>query len=472
MKRPVMLHGVLLAGGLVAAYLTWTRDPTGAEDEVQIVNLRGGLDRAIFKSEDRSVEIVRRKDQQGSYHWLHVETWEVPPPPPPPPASAPAPAPAPDTKADPKKAEPKKAEPKQAEPKQAEPKKAEPKKAEPKKAEPKKKAEAKSSLDKDPKADPKKAEPKKAEPKQAEPKKAEPKKAEPKKAEPKKAEPKKAEPKKAEPKKAEPRPTPTLTPPPPPPPRAKVKKVQEFKGSKSADELMKGLSTLAAVRSLGVVTDAEKLKAFGLEGSKKTLTLVAGSSPRVFVLGGNTYGNMDTYLQDKQDGRVYVVRPRLLQDFLYAEFRLVDRMLHAFDPVDVERATVTAPSGKKELVQQNRRDPAGSYWAEAATPEKKKDFYRNWMTKVMRLSGLEYVAPEKKLEGLKLLVTMEYFGGGKRLGECRLYKLQTLVPKVAGSTETGAGDYYAISENSRAMVKLSRPLGEEIERDIGNLMKE
>ncbi len=411
MKRPVMLHGVLLTAGLCAAYLTWTRDQTGAEDEVQIVSLRAGLDRAIYKAEDRTVEIERRKDGQGSYHWLHVETWESPPPPPPPPAPAPTPtpAPAPDTKAEPK------AEGKKAEPKQAEPKKAEPKKAEGKKAEPK--ADAKQ----DPHA-------------------------------------------------GHGHGAPTLAP--PPPPRPKVKKVQEFKGSKSADELMKGLASLSAVRSLGPISDPEKLKAFGLEGSKKTLTLVSGSSPRVFVIGGNTYGNMDTYLQDKQDGRVFVVRPRLLQDFLYAEFRLVDRMLHAFDPVDIERAIVTAPAGRKELVQQNRRDPAGAYWADAATPDKRKDFYRNWMSKVMRLSGMEYVQPGKKLEGAKLLVTLEYLGGGKRLGECKLYKAQTMIPGVAGSTETGAGDYYAISENSRAMVKLSRPLGEEIERDIGNLMKE
>jgi hypothetical protein len=489
MKRPVLIHGALLSAALLAAYLTWTRDQTGAEDEVQILSLRGNLERVVYKGDERTVEIDRRKDDRGSYHWVHVETMEVPPPPPPKPAPPPPPAPTPkpdEKKAEPKKVEPKKVEPKKAEPKKVEPKKVEPKKVEPKKAPPKA-APPKAAgdpLNRDPKADPeKKAPPKKAPPKAADVK---------------------AEPK--APPRMPPGPPPGMPPGPPPgmPPGAppgmpgmgprpfptkmmpraamqppapviKVRKVVEFKGNKSVEELMKGLANLAAVRALGKV-DGDKLKAFGLVDSKKSLTLVAGSSPRVFVIGGNTYGNMDMYLQSKEDGRVYVVRPRLLQDFQYAEFRLMDRGLHSFENNEIERATVSTPDAKKRvLVQQNRRDPAGSFWADEATPQQRKDLFRNWMTKVLGLRVLEYANPEKKPEGLKPILLVEYGAAGKPLGYLRLFRREGALPLpkpgAAPSTDE-AGDYYAVTENSRSLVKLGKPMGDEIARDIVNVLRE
>jgi hypothetical protein len=490
MKRPVLIHGALLFAALLAAYFTWTRDQTGAEDEVQILSLRGNLERVVYKGDERTVEIERRKDDRGAYHWVHVETMEVPPPPPPKPAPPPAPTPTPagaptpaGTPPPPGKVEPKKLEPKKADVK-AEPKKAEPKKAEPKKADKKaepKKADKKAgdSLSRDPKADPEK----KAPPKKAPPKKADV----------------KAEPK-APPPGMPPGPRPGMPgmppgPPPgmpgmgprpfpsklmpksalqPPAPVVKVRKVVEFKGNKSVEELMKGLANLAAVRALGKV-DADKLKAFGLVDTKKSLTLVAGSSPRVFLIGGNTYGNMDMYLQSKEDGRVYVVRPRLLQDFQYAEFRLMDRGLHSFENNEIERATISTPDAKKRvLVQQNRRDPAGSFWADEATPQQRKDLFRNWMTKVLGLRVLEYANLEKKPEGLKPILLVEYGAAGKPLGYLRLFRREGApLPKPGAAPSTDeAGDYYAMTENSRALVKLGKPMGDEIARDIVNVLRE
>jgi hypothetical protein len=47
-----------------------------------------------------------------------------------------------------------------------------------------------------------------------------------------------------------------------------------------------------------------------------------------------------------------------------------------------------------------------------------------------------------------------------------------MIPKVAGSTDEGAGEYYCRSENTHALVKLSKPLGEEVARDLPNLLRE
>ena len=253
-----------------------------------------------------------------------------------------------------------------------------------------------------------------------------------------------------------------------------MRKVQTFKGNKGLDELMKGLATFSAVRSLGVV-DAEKLKLFELSESKKSLTLVTGSAVRVFIIGGNTFGSMDSYLQDKQDKRVYVVRPRLLQDFQYAEFRLMDRELHAFGDSEIDRVVFSTTGGKKTLLQKNRRDPSAAYWVDAMDPDKKKDFFRNWMGRFNRLRVVEYSLEDKPPAGLTELFSAEYFLGGEKKGHLRWYSAPAAAPPVGARPKPpgmAAADHYVETEHTRVKVKVAGNLGEELTKDLPNLLKE
>ncbi len=407
--RPLLIHVGLVCAALIASYFVWTREPSGSEDEVTVLALRGGVERVVYSANDRTVEVDRRKDQNGTYYSVRVETMENPPPPPPRPATE---------------------------------------------------KDKGGNTNTGTKPDPSKTAGSKSEPTKVESAKAE-----------KNGVPK-AEPSLVKGAKGMAAATPPL---------AKVRKVQEFTGNKGAEGLMNNLSSLSAIRSLGTL-EPDKLKAFGLTDSKKTLTLVTSSTPRVITIGGTTYGNMDHYIQVKEDGRVYVIRPQILQDLLYAEHRLQERNLHTFALSDVDRVEITAQGSKKILVQQNRRDPGAAYWADEMSPSKRKDFYRNWISKLMRLQAMEYVKPDKKIVGLSTLVTVEYFSGRKKVGALQVFKQIALLPKVggpsdnnkvAGSPKEDAGDeYYARSEATRTQVKIARPVGEEIARDIPSLMKE
>lgn len=263
-----------------------------------------------------------------------------------------------------------------------------------------------------------------------------------------------------------PKPKPT-----PKPKMVKVTERKEFKGNKSVEELIKGLSTLSAVRSLGKL-DKDKLKAFGLEESKKTLTLIAGSTPRTFVIGGNTYGNLDVYVQDRQDKRVYVVRPRLLQDLQYAEHRLVDRSLHDFAPADVEQAALVVGKQRKILVQKNRQDPANAHWVEAESPDKRKDFYRNFMGKLLRLQAMEYVLPKDRNKQMTELLRASYRVSGGETASLILYSAGPPIAVPTADKKPAQSEFYAISSNTRALVKLNPRLADEVARDVPNLMKE
>ncbi len=449
MNRPVLIHGGLLIAALITAYFVWTREPTGAEDAITIVSLRGALDKAIYASDDRTVTVTRKKDEAGPYHWLKVETMKAPRPMPmpklrPKPPAPKAPIRVPVVKPRPRGTPAPKAIPRAVPTPAPKPRlrvapapAARPIPRVVNKPLPKVKINPKAAPDPTlaPKATP-----------QINP----------------------------APKITPPTPTPAaakITPPVSRQPPKKVRKVKEFLGNKAADVLMEGLASLSAIRSLGKV-DSDKLKSFGLDESKKTLTLVSGSTPRVFVIGDNTFGNSDTYLLSKDDGRVYVIRPRLLQDFLYAESRLMERELKSFRITEVDRVVVTAGKLRRALLQKNPREPANAYWVDEAAPEQRKDFYRNWFDKLNRLRAVEYVPARNKITGLTPVFELSYFGSGKPKGTLNVLKKATLIPGITGAAPTGGGDYYVESSHNRTQVKISKHLGDELARDIKNLFKE
>lgn len=426
MKRSLIIHVSLLLLLLVLGYFTWTREPSGDQQDIPMLSVSEGLARVVYETPDRKVAVERRKDGQGPYHTLTVETWETPPPPPP---------------EEPKPAEPKPGEAKPDEVKPGEPKPDEPKPGEPKPGEPAKPNEegkpgetgkpstpgdtaSTKATDETPKTD--------------------------------------EAPKPAEPKAALSKPEP-----------AKVRKVQVFKGSKGADELMKSLSQLKALRVLGKV-EAARLKEFGLAESKKSLRLEGGGATRTLILGDNTYGSMDTYVLDKGDGQVYVLRPSYLQDFAYAEFRLMDRELVGFQRSDVERVTLKAKGRSKVLLQRERSQPDKVYWADPANPDKKNEQYANWMDMVYRLNPLSFVGPDEKITDLKEILSLTYEGTGKTLDTLTIYETSgppSATPAPGSAPQQASREVLARSGHTRDLVRLSLPMVDEVSKDLDSLLK-
>jgi len=368
MKHSVLIHFLILLGSLVGAYLVWTREPTGLEDEIPIFNMRGSLDKILFSADDRRVEIHKHKENGESYVWLEVTTYEVPPKDKVPPAAS--------------------------------------------VKDSKEKAGESLPVDKGKEA------------------------------------------------KA------TISEPTP----KKVPKTKQFLGNKEVLDLMEQLSKLSAVRSLGLVA-SDKLKEYGLSDKKKVLTLVSGATPRVFIIGSTTYGNMDTYLQDKADGRVYVVRPKYLEGIQYAEYRFMERDPFGIDPTEIDRITVTAEGKSKSILQQNKRDPAAIFWADENSPTKKNELYKTWTNNLLRLRVSEYFAREEKSSGEKQRLKVEFFRGEKSLGSVTLFERanQATLPLALPNDKqppAGTVEYLVFSTHTRSNAKVVNTLAEEILRDL------
>ena len=264
---------------------------------------------------------------------------------------------------------------------------------------------------------------------------------------------------------------PEETKPAPKPAPKKIKKVQAFIGSQSAEELMKSLAKLSAMRSLGKA-EGKKLEGFGLKKGDRGLVLEFKGSKKELNLGDNTYGNMDRYVQDKADGRVYVVEPRYLGDFPYAEFRLKDTGLTRVERVEIEKVQVAAKDKKKVLVQRHNNTPQKAFWSDEAAPDKSRLLYGNWVDKLTRLSVAEYLPPDEAPKGLTEVLAVAYRGKGDTLDEVRLYRGPPAMPAAdKGKPRAVTADAYAKSRHTRALVKINGTLLEEILRDLDSILK-
>lgn len=258
-----------------------------------------------------------------------------------------------------------------------------------------------------------------------------------------------------------------------PPPAAAIKTTRVFLGNDTATELMQTLSRLPAIRALGAV-GREKLAEFGLTSPATTLTLRGGGATRTFVVGGRTYGNNDLYLLDQSDGHVYVVRPAPVQDLLNAEFRLADRQLHRFELADIDRVVIRASEGEQTLRQHEARVPGKAFWtvASAADQSRGKELVGNWINKLGRLQVLDYVGPDEPTDGQKERLRVDYFDGRKRVGFIEVLQRALLVPGTVAGLPGGSYEYFARSEHTRRLIKLSRPLVEDLERDLAAVIRE
>jgi hypothetical protein len=82
--RGLALQGVLAAVGLVAAFLTWQREPEGMPGEITILDIsKRALEKVRWEDATRSVELFRNPEEEDK---LWVTITEKPKPPPPPPA--------------------------------------------------------------------------------------------------------------------------------------------------------------------------------------------------------------------------------------------------------------------------------------------------------------------------------------------------------------------------------------------------
>jgi len=244
----------------------------------------------------------------------------------------------------------------------------------------------------------------------------------------------------------------------PPPETASKKTTTRFIGVKEAAELAEKLAPLLAARQIGPLASG-RAEEFGFDKPEGTLKVKVGGVEQTLVIGATTPGGQERYAKREPGGIVYAVSGDIVQTLLGAESRLLERDLHGFAESDVTRLRITRSGKSREAV--TLTDKKGG-WADAAEPGKLDETLGNFLGKVSRLHVTEYVeTPTTPLTPDSSVLRIEYFGGAKSLGFLELYK----VPAEKGS------EYLLRTEYGRWYVKVLTSAGEQVEQDVGSVVK-
>ncbi len=243
-----------------------------------------------------------------------------------------------------------------------------------------------------------------------------------------------------------------------PTPPERVAKQSVFKASDKAEELLKSLSPMLALRRLDV-TGPDKISEIGLDVPEATLEIVRGDSTQVLDIGGEAYGSRHIYVRRRSDGQIYLVERELLQNLKYARSRLADHSLVGTARKDVTRAVLTAEGETLEATQRNPHDAAKAVWVLASDPENAPEQLTTWMAQALKLKGMRYADPAAPPVDLESRLTLQLFDAKGRS--------ETLELLQVGQS----GDWYARSEHTRGLVKVVRSAAKSLADDVGSVIE-
>jgi hypothetical protein len=221
------------------------------------------------------------------------------------------------------------------------------------------------------------------------------------------------------------------------------------------EKLADALGPLKGLRALGAIGN-DRAADFGLADPEATVTIkLAGTAHRLLV-GAPTPGGSDRYVREAASGNVYVLRGEPFRTLESADSLLLERELHQWKEAEVTGARLSAGGKTRALV---RGGPEGKrFWADAASPDNNDETLGNWMSKLDRLRPTSFVLGEP--EGAAPVLTVEY-SAQKPLG----------VLEIAKTRGGEKPEYLVRTEHTRLYGKLAGPAVEQVEQDLGTIVK-
>jgi hypothetical protein len=244
---------------------------------------------------------------------------------------------------------------------------------------------------------------------------------------------------------------------PPPPVETKV---TSFKAGSAGDKLMESMAPLMAMREL-VGVDAAKLESFGLNASTTSLSVVAGGRTSTLELGGETYGAKDLYAKHRESSRFYVVDDELIKPLKFATTRLVERALFAYKVEEIDRIELSDGTRKVEWLQHNKEDRSADWWERLPAPGssdvgKKDETFSNWLEKALKVKSSSYVQVGEEPATTDPVFDLTFAVQGKPAETLHVLRAEN--------------DWYAKSDFSRGLVKLTRSVVEDTADEVDDIL--
>ncbi len=180
-----------------------------------------------------------------------------------------------------------------------------------------------------------------------------------------------------------------------------------FVGVKAADDFVKTLAPLRALRAVGKI-EGTRAEEFGFDKPEGTLKLSVAGKQQSLLIGGATPGGTERYAK-AANGDVFAISGDIAQNLLYADSRLAERDLQSFKPEEATRVKVSKAGKSRDL---SRVPGKNEGWADSATPTKLDETAGNWMAKLGRLHVQDWVEKPSAAPGPdSLVVRVDYLAG-------------------------------------------------------------
>ncbi|MDD9934569.1 MAG: hypothetical protein OXT09_13250 [Myxococcales bacterium] len=234
--------------------------------------------------------------------------------------------------------------------------------------------------------------------------------------------------------------------------------------AKKFTKVVQRLTPLRAVRSLGAVPE-DKLETFGFDDIGTFLRVECGGQKLELGIGARTYGTGNRYAQNDADEQAYLMEGKLVMDLQSARVKYMQTTPHAFEPSEVDAATIRARGLEKKLLQRYRENKERAQWVDADDPDRRNELYGNWFQRLSRLKVKGYL-PEGAEPGSDLkipgtppedVLTIEYSLEGKAVGKLELVRVNV----------DEQGFYYARTETSQRWTTMYDSIAKQVEQDVG-----
>lgn len=237
---------------------------------------------------------------------------------------------------------------------------------------------------------------------------------------------------------------------------------ETFKASSVLERFLEDLDPLQAVRRLPADrSKAERL--YGFDEPLGTLTIESSAGTRTFTIGGYAYGRQHIYVRDGRDGTYYVVDAGVIRPLKYADSRLRERSPLGMSEREIERISLQSDGRETTLRQHNIDDPAAAYWSIVEKDEPEEDeenrTAKAWVGKLMRLQIAEYVGSERP-DGAELAAVVEVVPRSDSSDTLRLFERDE---------SDGAKRFFARSAFTRRFVELQASSASSLLADLDNL---
>ncbi len=244
----------------------------------------------------------------------------------------------------------------------------------------------------------------------------------------------------------------------PPPIEAKI---TAFKAGSAGNKVVEGLAPLYAMREL-VGVDDSKIESFGLTNPDTTLTILTTGRTATLELGGETYGAKDRYVRHRESSKYYVVDDELFKPLKFAATRLPERGLTSFAIEALDSVTLGKGGKMVEWKQHNKEDRNADWWERIAAAgsgevDKKDETFANWLEKAMKVKSQSYVQEAERPADLQPSFDLTYRVQGK--------------PDETIRFQTSGEDWYAASEFTHGLVKLTRSAARDAGDEVDDILE-